>query len=83
MATDWDDNRPPPGVRAKVCSGVLDDDTCDECESWDGVELAPDDDRLRLPNPRCTSPEGCRCVWIWTDESEAPSNIGPSREPPR
>jgi hypothetical protein len=78
-----DAQRAQGDVRSKVCSGVMDDATCEECASWDGVELELDDERLQLPNARCTCEDGCRCVWTLVLQSESPHRVGSQRRPPR
>jgi hypothetical protein len=70
-------------IRSKVCSAVMDEETCAECESWDGVELALDDHRVELPNPLCTCAEGCRCIWTFVHVDEEPSLVTSQRKPPR
>lgn len=72
----------PEGCRAKVATAVMDMETCDECASWDGVELALEDERLAMPNPDCTCPDGCRCCWVYIMNDESPSLI-PGPKPPR
>ncbi|MHB0874533.1 MAG: hypothetical protein ACYC5O_00670 [Anaerolineae bacterium] len=54
-------------------SCLCDDDSCEACRRLDGLAIAIDDPRYRRyepPHPECTSPEGCRCVWVLISKSE-------------
>lgn len=57
-----------------IYTSVLDNRTCDYCESADdGVERDLDDPALEVPNPECSGGEFCRCtvVFVLSGASEA------------
>jgi hypothetical protein len=51
----------PPG--SIIYSAALDGDTCPACEAADG-STGTTDTITPVPNPECTSKEGCRCIQI-------------------
>lgn len=52
-------------ARGKMVTTLGDAHTCEACAAWAGVELELGDHQLELPHPRCTSPLGCRCRWVF------------------
>lgn len=65
----------PPSRRLYAAS--LDEHMCDACAAQAGREFdALDPATPMLPNPDCTSRNGCRCAWlrIAGSESTAPTH---------
>ncbi len=56
-------------VANAIYSAVADAHTCPECAAADGRETAePETAVAWAPNPRCTSPTGCRCLVFFEHE---------------
>jgi hypothetical protein len=73
-------------IRNKIYSAVLDANTCDECAKWDGaqfpIDYPEDQTGVSAPNPHCEGGYGrCRCVWIYTLDTESVPVVGPSKGP--
>lgn len=54
-----------------VYSAILDKNTCDNCEEWDGKEAQDTDDLPETPNPECEGMSNCRCFVVAVFGTEA------------
>ena len=61
------------GLVAKRYIAVMDAATCSTCRAMHGRVYAMEDTSVVVPNPDCTCPRGCDCVWqyLTADEAEA------------
>lgn len=60
-------------IRECQYSAILDNNTCDECESADGRTAPTPDGLPRTPNPDCAGKDKCRCVIVYVFADEVPS----------
>lgn len=68
---------PHATVANAIYSAVGDAHTCPACAAADGTETAdPASAAAWAPNPRCTSPKGCRCLVFFEHERLDPGEEG-------
>ena len=56
---------PESAAEPQVYGAKLDEATCPTCAGLAGLEFTAADPKTpAIPNPACTHPLGCRCVWL-------------------